>query len=342
MGQTLTTKKVAIIGIGGIGALHAGILASLRNCSLVAAADQESRLVRAATKAVPTVCFHTDVGEMLADHHPDVVYICTPPASHLQIAREVLESPQRPSALFVEKPLATNTHEAEQLATLAREHNTTTMVGYQRRFLPTVRKARQLIDRGEIGTVLLARCHHFAEGVYEQGEGWRFDDESGGATLELGVHLLDTMVFLFGEPEVTFTRSRRIVSTSCEDYTHAWLKFDRCSAALFEVGWSMWGFNPGDFRVEVYGSKGGVILTQDEVILFTRRGKNNPRPATQTFTSFQLTPRLPILMGGVENVLIDIEFVDCVTSGRTPEVTFDDGVRINRVLDAIRRLAGRD
>lgn len=325
-----------------MGALHAGILASLPKCSLVAAADREPRLVRAATKAVPTVCFHTDVGEMLAHHDLDVVYVCTPPNSHLQIAREVLDNSHRPSALFMEKPLATNVHEAEQMATLARDHNTITTVGYQRRFLPTLKKAKELIDGGEIGAPVLARGYHFAQGVYEQGEGWRFDSNSGGVTLDLGVHLLDALTFLFGNPEVKFASARRVVSSSCEDYAHAWLEFERCPAVSFEVGWSMWGFDPSDFRIEAYGTKGGISVTQDEVSIFAHRSEGSRKLGVQTISSFELTPRLPILLGGVENVLIDVDFIECVLSGRTPGVTFDTGVLVNRVADSIRRYGWRE
>jgi UDP-N-acetyl-2-amino-2-deoxyglucuronate dehydrogenase len=333
----VTELKVAVVGLGGIGALHAAIIAGLPGCRLVAAVDRETRLVKIGSKAIPTVHFYTETAEMLTRETPDVVYVCTPPATHFPLVQEILGHGNRPRALFVEKPLAMNTAEAVQMASLAQQTGTITGVGFQRRFLPTVRKAKELIAAGEIGEVSLARAHHFVSAIFEPGEGWRFNPDSGGATLELGVHLLDTMISLFGEPAVLGHQAVRMFSTTCEDYAAAWLKFERAGLASFEVGWSMWGFEPGDFRIEVYGSRGGLTVTQDSLYLFSK-GEGGA-PTAKTIHAAALVGKLPILLGGVENVLIDLDFTSAVAAGRNPEVTFDAGVRANQVLDAIRTTA---
>lgn len=338
----MTDLKVAIIGLGGMGALHAGIVASLPGCIVVAAVDREPRLVRIASKAISTVRFYTDTREMLNDEKPDVVYICTPPTTHLPLAREILGSQNRPRALFVEKPLATSLEDAVQMADLAQNYGTVAGVGFQRRFLPTIRKTKELLDAGEIGDLLLARAHHFAAAMFQPGEGWRFSPDSGGVTMELGIHLLDAMISLFGEPKVITGRTLRMFSSSCEDYAVAWLEFERVGVASFEVGWSMWGFDPADFRIEIYGSRGGLNVTQDQVSIFRPPSATGSSGLVRTFHSSQLVGKLPILLGSVENVLIDIDFIEAVASGRRPQVTFDDGVRANRVLSAIRMAGSKD
>jgi predicted dehydrogenase len=332
----MSLLKVAVIGIGGIGALHAGIVASLPGCSLVAAVDREPRLVRVASAAVPTIHFYTDAREMVDEQRPDVVYICTPPTTHLALVQEMLLHPHRPRALFVEKPLATNTKEAESMANLARKFGTLTGVGFQRRFLPTIRKARELVASGAIGELLLVRGHHFSASVFEAGEGWRFQPESGGVTLDLGVHLLDAMMSILGEPEVLGGRTLRMFSASCEDYASALLRFETVPLALFEVGWSMWGFNPSDFRIELFGTQGWIWVNQDEVVVTARTEPTSTQTSTRTFRTAELVGRLPILLGSVENVLIDVDFIEAVSSGKAPQVTFEAGLRVSRVLDGIR------
>jgi predicted dehydrogenase len=334
----MTDQRVAVIGLGGIGALHAAIVAALPGCQLVAAVDREARLLKIGSKAISTVHFYSETEEMLGREKPDIVYLCTPPATHLPLTRAILENPNRPRALFVEKPLAMNTEEAVQMADLARKAGTITGVGFQRRFLPTVRKARELIESGAIGEVYLVRAHHFASAIFEPGEGWRFEPDSGGVTLELGVHLLDTLISLFGEPQVVGSQTVRMFSSACEDYASAWLKFAKVPLASFEVGWSMWGFDPADFRIEVYGSRGGLTVTQDSLTAYSR--PPGAAPTATTFQGSQLVGRLPILLGSVENVLIDVDFTEAVASGRSPQVTFEAGVRANRVLDAIRAPRG--
>lgn len=328
--------RVAIIGLGGMGALHAGIVSAIPGCDVVAVVDQEPRLVHFAAKAIPHIHFYTDTTEMLRIERPDVVYVCTPPATHLQVTQTILEHDSRPRGLFVEKPLAPTLAEAELMAGLARAHGTITGVGFQRRFFPTLRRARELLRGGAIGEVLLIRAHHFSAGVAETGEGWRFSREYGGAALELGVHLLDALLWLFGEPRVLSHQSLRFVSLQCDDYVDASLKFPQGAFARFEVGWSIWGFNPDDFRIDVYGTEGGIGITRDELRISPKPSESPLGSVAKTFHSFELVGSLPIFLGSAENVLIDVEFMNSVSAGKTSEISFDTGVQVSRVIEAIR------
>lgn len=328
---------MAVIGLGGMGALHAGILASLPDTRLVAAVDSESRLVKMASKAINTVHFYTDSLQMLDAERPEAVYLCTPAATHLPLTKGILNSPNTPRALFVEKPLATTSQDAEEMVRLARAHATITGVGHQRRFLPTIQKTRELIGAQAIGTPMLLRCHHFSSSVLAPAEGWRFTPGTGGGvTLELGVHLLDIVVMLFGEPATITGLSTRLFSTAVEDYIACQLKFPSGLVGVLELGWSLRGYDPPELRIEVHGDRGALVATEDAVYMYSAATESGFRKGVDAYYGARLTPRLPFLLGGPENVLIDLDFIKSVREGSNPQVTFESAARINHLLEMIR------
>lgn len=333
--------RTAVIGLGGIGALHASILASIPGCKLVAVADREKRLIQIASRLISSIHFYSDVKELISSERPDAVYVCTPADTHLAVVKEILSVGQGPRGIFIEKPLATNVKDADEISEITRRHNVITGVGFQRRFFPTMRKAKQMLLSGEIGEPLLVRAHHFAESILEEGDGWRFRAESGGVTLDLGVHLLDVLMYFFGDLKIVDARMLKVYSKDCEDYVYAQLRNEQVPMILFEVGWSMWGFNPSDFRIEIQGTNGGLEVTPDYVNKFSREGSEGSSVRTVTFTSIELAPKLPVLIGSVENVLIDQDYITKISTDSEPEVTINDGVKINLIADSIRKLASR-
>ena len=146
--------------------------------------------------------------------------------------------------------------------------------------------------------------------------------------------MLDVMRMLFGEGKVVSSHTSQVVSNSCEDYATARMSFERVPHALFEVGWSMWGYNPAEFRVEVYGSRGSVVANQDRVDLIMLDVTGGI--VHESWFAAQLTGSLPVLLGGPENVLIDLNFIESAQGKGRPEITFEDGLIVSKLANAIR------
>jgi len=335
MSQTCDIS-VAVVGLGGIGALHSGILASLPSTRLVGVVDKEPRLVRMARKAIPNMRFYSTVEDMVTESRPDAVYVCTPASSHVEVVRSLLSSSHRPLGVFVEKPLATNSRDAEELVRLAQAHGTITAVGHQRRLTPTIKKTRELVESGVIGDLGLFRCHHFASSVLSKGEGWRFTPGSGGVAMEFGIHLLDIVIMLFGEPQTIRATSSRLFSESVEDYVGCQLGFKSGLSGVVEMGWSQRGYDPPELRVEIQAQKGAIITTEDAVRLLLPKSGIGPTERIETFYGAGMIPELPFLLGSPENVLIDLDFVSSLRGKLNPQVTFEEAAKVIRLLDAIR------
>lgn len=126
----------------------------------------------------------------------DAVYICTPHHRHLPHARLAAAAGKH---ILVEKPLARDTAEAQAIVDLAADAGVTLMVAENYRFMPPVRAAKELLDRGALGTLRLAQLQ---EQFPFHPTGWRRDaaQNGGGTLIDGGIHKFSILAYLAGVP----------------------------------------------------------------------------------------------------------------------------------------------
>jgi predicted dehydrogenase len=186
--------RLAVAGLGRIGLLHAGnLLERVPSADLVRVADADpSRAQRAGEAlAVPWV---TDIDELLADGAIEGVVIATPSGMHA----EMIEAAARAGRhVLVEKPLAFDVGSAHRALAAARAASVHLQVGFQRRFDPDWRAARERLGQGAIGAPRLLRIAHRNMAVSPDValEGL------GDILIDVVVHDFDTARWLLGEPE---------------------------------------------------------------------------------------------------------------------------------------------
>ncbi|MBU0609166.1 MAG: Gfo/Idh/MocA family oxidoreductase [Armatimonadetes bacterium] len=145
--------RCALIGCGGMSALHAGGYKSHPWCEIVAVADiaEEKAKARAESHA-PEAAIYTDYVKMLKAKQPDMVSICLWPHLH---APAVLASVRAGvKAIHCEKPMAPTWGESLKMAAACEKAGIQLTFGHQRRFLPAFRKAKELAVAGAIGDVV--------------------------------------------------------------------------------------------------------------------------------------------------------------------------------------------
>ena len=101
---------------------------------------------------------------MLADPSVDAVSIATPPRTHYPLVRQALEAGKH---VLVEKPLATNSVDAEALVDLAERKGLVLMPGHTFLYSPAVNKVRELIDSGELGELYFITSSRMNLGIYQ-------------------------------------------------------------------------------------------------------------------------------------------------------------------------------
>ncbi len=168
----------------------------------------------------------------------DLVVICSPHGLH---ADHAVIAAERGKHILVEKPMATTVEECDRMIEAAKRHKVKLMVAHSRRYFPLVRRAKELLDAGEIGRIVMMRqlfCHN-ARGFGERPGHWMSDPKlSVGFFLGYGCHQLDYTIWLVG------SRVRAVMA----QFGNYWGEgpIEKCGALflLFENGVysTMWEF----------------------------------------------------------------------------------------------------
>jgi predicted dehydrogenase len=328
--------NVGVIGLGQMGILHAAISNSIEGHTVVAISDNDSFLLKLASKVLPAVNFYSDYHEMLQEEHIDALYVCTPVHSHYPIAHDVLTNYPK-IGLFVEKPLSGSYEEARRMVGDSQNRSSITMVGYQKRFAGVFKKVKEILEANILRDVSFFRSHFFGATVMSERQGWKFQRGTGGATLEYGVHLLDLLIWYFGEPVSVQSTTKSIFSPNVEDFVCANTEFPSGIKGSVEISWSMRNFSIPELLIEVHGTNGYMSVTEDRILLFLNQAdrESGLSEGMHFFFRSALDQQVPFLVAYPENVLQDMTFLNCVNSGTQPEQNFECAAKVNRFVDLI-------
>ena len=202
--------NTAVIGLGGLGKLHLNNLLSLKDdINLVALCDVEpDKLSKAQdtnqgvqeTKVdLSHINFYTKAEEMLEKEDLDLVVIALPTYLHAKYAIMALESGAH---VFSEKPMARTSEEAAKMIETAERLGKKLMIGQCLRFNNACKALKHYYENGELGKFVRADFHRFSLIPVRGWEHWYEDFEmSGCAALDLHVHDVDLINWVFGLPE---------------------------------------------------------------------------------------------------------------------------------------------
>jgi predicted dehydrogenase len=140
--------RVAIVGCGKIADAHAAQIRRIRGCDIVAVCDREELMARQLAERFGVRRHFDDLSRLLEESKPDVVHVTTPPQSHFEIARRCLE---RGCHVYVEKPFALDTREAEELVRVAARRALGLTVGHDAQFSHAARRMREVVQSGYLG-----------------------------------------------------------------------------------------------------------------------------------------------------------------------------------------------
>jgi predicted dehydrogenase len=189
-----------ILGTGGIAASFAGDLQLLTGHRLVAVGSrsQASADGFAARFAVPHA--HSSYDELCADPAVDVVYIATPHPSHAHAALLALNAGKH---VLCEKPFTLNASEAASVIAVARERELFCMEAMWTRFLPHMRRIRQLLDGGSVGDIRTVTADHGQRFLPPDPTSRLYARElGGGALFDLGIYPVSFASYVLGIPAI--------------------------------------------------------------------------------------------------------------------------------------------
>jgi len=199
------TIHLGVVGCGRVTAeRHLPALREVPQVEVVAFSDVNATQLETIGAQFGVSRLYTDYQRLIADDKIKAVAVCVPPALHTEVALAALAAGKH---VFIEKPLALKLEECDLLLERAAKNDgLKVMVGFNLRWHPLVREAREIVNRGDLGEIKLVRTVFTSVmRARDDSPAWRMKRESGGGALfELGIHHFDLLWFLLGsEPEET-------------------------------------------------------------------------------------------------------------------------------------------
>ncbi|MEJ8813413.1 oxidoreductase [Variovorax ureilyticus] len=217
-----TTLRAGLVGYGFAGqTFHAPVLSAVPGLVLGAVASSQPHKVHADWPAVDVV---PDVDALLRRTDIDLVVVATPNAQHHPVAKAALTAGKH---VVVDKPFTLDAAQARELAALAERQGRVLSVYQNRRFDADFLTLREVLASGELGRPVYFESH-FDRFRPEVRARWREQPVPGaGLWVDLGSHLVDQAVQLFGRPDVLQLDSAVLRDGALvEDYFHAVLRYE--------------------------------------------------------------------------------------------------------------------
>ena len=190
--------RIGFIGAGGIAGTHMRYLSNMPDVELVAVSDIVETSVKRRAEEFGIPHQHTDYEKMLTEVDLDAVSVCTPNGLHAPCTIAALESGAH---VLVEKPLAMNAVEGQQMLDAAARNDRKLVIGFQHRYEARTNFIKKAVDNGDLGRVLYGRVQALRRrGIPNWGVFGRKDLQGGGPLIDIGVHVIETAHFAMGSP----------------------------------------------------------------------------------------------------------------------------------------------
>jgi len=255
--------RLGFLGVGWIGKNRLDALVKNGLAKPAVISDVNIENARAAAMDDTIVCNSLD--ELLECSPLDGIVIATPSALHAEQAIAALEAGL---AVFCQKPLGRNLEEVKKVIDTAKRNNRLLGIDFSYRFLKTVSIVEKLIHSDDIGKIFAVDA--IFHNAYGPDKPWFYDTElsGGGCVIDLGIHLVDLVLWLFDFPSVTSIHSRlyangkriRGRNEGVEDYATASFELENGSLVNLACSWRLQAGTNAVIELTFYGTKGALSI----------------------------------------------------------------------------------
>lgn len=319
--------KVGVIGLGKMGILHSSILNTLPNVELLALCDK-SNLIRKVCKKIFVGRHIVDDIAKLSGLDLDIVYITTPIPSHFVVTQNIYSN-NIANNLFIEKPLASNYHEASKLSELVKNFGGLNIVGYMKRFAVTFRKAKELLNIGKLGELVNFEAYAYSSDFFGSDKTSKACIARGGMLRDLGAHVIDLALWFFDDLEVDYTTGDQTMDFSSGDCLEFNVRRSDGLKGQFSVSWFKEKYRMPEFGLEIKGSEGTLSVTDDQVKLMI----NDSDP--ECWYRHDLKDNVGFQLGGPEYYREDEYFIDAVLNNKVVSPNFETAAKVDYLIDCV-------
>lgn len=304
-----------MVGYGTMGQVHSQAFQEMPDVRLTVIADPDPNS-RAQAQRDFGVNVVSSVEELLQTDDVDLVDICVPTHLHASVMTQAIQGNRH---IFCEKPLARSLEEGRRLVDLGAGYKKKIGIGHVVRFTPAYAGIRQSLQQGEIGQAAVVRTFRGGSRFPIGWHDWYADyDLSGGVILDLTIHDLDYLRWLFGDVARVYAKSTRDRTTAHLEWAMIVLRFRNGVIAHVEGGWANF---PGPFYTTV------EIAGKDGLISYDSRKTNPILTMTPPENSSQLGAGVAVPKSSTVKSPYYLELwdmVEAIKTDRSPLVSLED------------------
>lgn len=321
---------VAIVGAGYWGQNLIRNFWEAEGCRLVAVCDTDSMVLSKALRRYPTIEVTQDFSTVVRHIGVDAVVIATPASTHFDFARQVLKSGKH---VLVEKPLTTNTQDAQRLIDLAAAKQKVLMVDHTFLYTAAVRRMKQLVDAGEVGDLLYFDSVRINLGLLQSDTNVLWD---------LGPHdfsILDHLCDL--QPAAVSAIAGKHFGYPFEDIVYVTVRYESSFIAHFHLNW----LSPVKVRLTLVGGSKKMIvyddMESDEKVKVYDKGvtvNQSGETRNRLLAAYRRGNMMAPTLDNTEALrLVARDFIGAIVENRSPIADGMAGFRVVRLLEAAQK-----
>ena len=322
----MTPLRAGVIGFGYMGRLH---LAAYQQAGVNVTGIADTRADALAMAANDLRRYENYLDLLGSDI--DLVSICLPTALHYRVTLDAVEAGKH---ILLEKPVAISVRQAERMSSAARARGVRLFVGMTHRFYPEVKEAKQIVESGGIGDIVMIRdciLEHFG---FLDSPRWYLEREraGGGTVLSSGIHMVDRVLWFLGEPpaSVAGTISNRFFGAEVEDGAQMALRFRSGRSAQITFG-LLAESHPLVCDLEIIGTRGSIVV-------HTWQGyEYRSREGIERREIYTNEPHVDKVLVGICGEVQEICTAIC--GRREPRPSAEESTQALRVIEAFYRAA---
>jgi len=320
--------KIGVIGYGYWGPNIVRNFMGHQDCKVVTVCDKNPAALTRAIGRHPGVGATSNPDDVILASDIDAVAIVTPVSYHYELAKKAIENGKH---VFVEKPFTATSAQAEELVGLAEQKNLCIMVDHTFLFTGAVRKIKQLVDDGSLGSLYYYDSTRVNLGLFQHDVNVLWD---------LAPHDLAIMDYLIGkEPELVVATGGAHVN-NLENIAYLTVYFPNNVLAHINVNW----LSPVKVRTTLVGGQKKMLVWNDldpaEKIRVYDKGAdlNTEQGVHQALVSYRTGDMWAPRVEELEALQLETRyFLDCIKNGTKPFNDGQAGLRVVRILEAAER-----
>lgn len=341
--------RVGVVGLGNAGTTHMKAFSKHRQTILAAIAGKEIDRLPILAQEFNVATTASDWQTLVEDPTIDIISIATPNSLHHPIALAALSAGKH---VFCEKPLSITADQAQEMVSTAKANNRILEVAFNYRRREDIGMAKELVSSGKLGHVYHSRVSWKRRAGIPGLKSW-FTSATlagGGAAIDLGPHILDSLLYMLGEPRVVavsavmhgelgragyggMDSTVHMAGSSglfeVEDLCSALLRLDDGSSVALEITWASHAVDDEDISFELLGVDAGLRIfipryaTEDTLTFF---GDENGE-------HYLRQPK--VISTGEGHLAVINEFIDRVVSGEFGAQSGEYALHRSKIMDAL-------